>query len=82
MPEEWKESIIVLIYKKGDKTNCSACSGISFLSTTYTLLYNILLSGLTTYLEELLGDQVCGFRCSRSTTDPHSLNTGEKMGIQ
>jgi hypothetical protein len=23
MPEEWKESVIVLIYKKGDKTDCS-----------------------------------------------------------
>ena len=23
LPEEWKESIVVPIYKKGDKTNCS-----------------------------------------------------------
>jgi len=23
LPEEWKESIVVPIYKKGDKTDCS-----------------------------------------------------------
>jgi hypothetical protein len=32
LPEEWKESIIVLIYKKGDKTDCSKCRGISLVS--------------------------------------------------
>jgi len=25
LPEAWKESIIVPIYKKGDKTDCSNC---------------------------------------------------------
>jgi len=50
-PEEWKESIVVPIYKKGDKTDCNKCRGISLLSTTYKILSNILLSRLTPYAE-------------------------------
>jgi hypothetical protein len=29
LPEEWKESIIVPGYKKGDKTDCSNYTGLS-----------------------------------------------------
>jgi len=54
LPEEWKESSIVPIYKKGDKTDCSNYRGISLLPTTYKILPNILLSMLTPYAEELL----------------------------
>ena len=43
LPEEWKESITVPIYKKGDKTDCSNYRGISLLLTTYKILLNILL---------------------------------------
>jgi hypothetical protein len=38
LPEQWKESIIVLIYRKGDKTDCSNYRGISLLSTSYKIL--------------------------------------------
>jgi hypothetical protein len=55
LPEEWKESVIVPIYKKSDKTDCSNYQGISISSTTYQILSNILLSRLTPYAEEMLG---------------------------
>ena len=69
LPEEWKESIILPIYKKGDKTDCSNYGGISYLSTTYKILSNILLSKLTPYAEEVIRDHNCGFGSNRSTTD-------------
>ena len=65
----WKESIIVPIYKKGDKTDCNNYRGISLLPTTYRILSNILLSRLSSYTEEIIADHQCGFRRNRSTTD-------------
>jgi len=61
LPEEWKESIIVSVYKKGDKTDCTNYRGISILPTTYKILSNILLSRLTPHAEEIIGDHQCGF---------------------
>jgi len=46
LPEEWKESIIVPIHKKGDKTDCNNYRGISILLTSYKTLFNVLLSRL------------------------------------
>jgi hypothetical protein len=47
LPDQWKESIIVPVHKKGDKTDCSNYRGISLLSTLYKILSNILLSRLS-----------------------------------
>ena len=55
LPDEWKGSVIVPIYKKGDKTDCNNYRGISLLPTTYKVLSNILLSKLIPYAEKLLG---------------------------
>ena len=67
LPDEWKESIIVHIYKKGDKTDCNNYRGISLLPTTYKVLSNILLSRLILYAEEVIGDHQRVFRRNRST---------------
>jgi len=61
LPEEWKENITVRVYKMGDKTDCSNFRGLSLLSATYKILSNILLSRLTPYAEEIIGDHQCGF---------------------
>ncbi|KAJ4451753.1 hypothetical protein ANN_03224 [Periplaneta americana] len=68
VPEQWKESIIVPIFKKGDKINCSNFRGISLL-LTYKILSNILLRRLTPYVDKIIGDHQCGFRRNRSTID-------------
>jgi len=69
LPEEWKESIIVLIHKKRDKTDCNNYRGISLLPTTYKILSSILLSRLIPYAKEIIGDHQCGFRRNRLTID-------------
>jgi len=69
LPEEWKESVIVPIYKNGDKTDCNNYRGISLLPNTYKILSNILISMLIPYAEEVMGDHQCGFRHNRSTID-------------
>jgi len=57
------------VHKKADKTDCNNYTGISFLPATYKILYNILLSRLTPYAEEIIGDHQCGFRRNGSTAD-------------
>jgi hypothetical protein len=44
LPQQWKESIIVPIYKRGDKSDCSYYRGISMLPIIYKILSDILVS--------------------------------------
>jgi hypothetical protein len=68
LSDQWKESIIVPISKKEDTTDCSNCRGISLLSILYKILSNTL-SMLAPYIDEVIRDHQCGFRCNRLTTD-------------
>jgi len=58
VPEEYKGPIVVPIYKKVDKTHCSNYIGISLLPSFFKVLTNNLLSRLTPYGEEIIGDNV------------------------
>jgi hypothetical protein len=61
LPHQLKESIVVPIHIKGDKTDCSNYRGISLLSTSYKILSNSPLSMLIPYADEIFGDHQCGF---------------------
>jgi hypothetical protein len=68
LPQQWKEYIILPIYKT-DKTDCSGYREISLLPTTHKILSCILVLRLIPYVDEITGDYQCGFWCNRSTTD-------------
>jgi hypothetical protein len=61
MPDHWKEPIIVPVHKTGDKIDCDNYHGISLLSTSYKILSNNLLSLLSPYIDEVIGDLQYGF---------------------
>jgi hypothetical protein len=69
LPEEWKESIIVHIYKKCDKTEYSDHGAYHFRQLRTEFLSNILPSRLNPHAEEIIGDHQSGFCGNRSTTD-------------
>jgi hypothetical protein len=61
LSQQWKDSVIVPVYKKDDKTDCSNYKGVSVLPTAYKTLSSILVSRLTPYVDEIIGDQQCRF---------------------
>jgi hypothetical protein len=69
LPQQWKEFIIIPIHKKGDKIYCNNYRRISLLSTANKILSNIILAKLTPYINEVTGENQCGFLRNRSTID-------------
>ena len=65
LPEEWKESFIIPIHKKGNKTDWNNYRGISLLPTTYKILSNNLLSRLIPYAKEIIGIISVAFHATR-----------------
>jgi hypothetical protein len=62
---QWKEFIIIPVYKKGDNNY----RVISQPSTLYKFLLNILLSMLSPYTNEIIEDHQCRIRRNGSNTD-------------
>ena len=59
-PKVWKESIIIPLFKKGNKTNPDNYRGITLVNTTLKLFTKAMLSKLLTYIQPREEQQ--GFR--------------------
>jgi hypothetical protein len=55
LAQQWKESVILPIYKKINKNDSNNYRGISLLSTAYKILSNIILARLNPHVKKLLG---------------------------
>jgi hypothetical protein len=73
LPGRWKESVIVPVHGKSDTDDCSNYCETSLLSTSYKMLSDILLWRLSPYIDEIIGDTLCGYRHKKSTTDQKVL---------
>ena len=68
VPPSWKDASIVTIYKKGDRTDCGNCRGISLLSIAGKIFARILLNRLSTHIaSEVVPETECDFGGNRST---------------
>ena len=69
IPEEWKATIIVPLYKKGDRDRCDNYRGIALGNAAYKILANIVSEKIKPYIEKFTGDCQNGFRDGRSVID-------------
>jgi len=69
IPEEWKETIIVPVNKRGDRDRCENYRGIALGNAAYKILSNIILGKIKPYIENVMGDYPNGFRDGRSVID-------------
>ena len=69
MPSEWTEATICRIFKKGDKSECQNCRGISLLNVAYKILAQCIKDRLLRNMESIAGDDQSGFSPARRTTD-------------
>ena len=69
--QQWKDAIITVLHKKGDKTECENNRGISLVLHAGKVLLKVVAKRLSDYCEVkgLLPQEQCGFRQECSTTD-------------
>ena len=88
VPQQWKDAVITVLHKKGDKTECGNYCGISLVSHAGKVLLKVVDRRLSAYCEakRLLPEEQCGFRPNRSTTDMMFVvrrlqEVGRKAGV-
>ena len=63
VPKQWKDTVITVLHKKGDKTECGNYRGIPLVSHAGKVLLKVVARRLNAYCEakELLPEEHCGF---------------------
>ena len=69
MPDDFRDALIVSLYKKGSKLDCGNYWGISLLSVAGKIFVRVILNRLVTFSEQTFPEAQCGFRPGRSTVD-------------
>jgi hypothetical protein len=72
VPAEYKDTILVNLFKKGDPTDTNNYRGIALMSHIGKLIAKVYAIRLDVYVEDskdILPEEQCGFRRGRSTTD-------------
>ena len=71
VPQQWKDAVITVLRKKGDKTECGNYRGIPLVSHAGKVLLKVVVRRLSAYCEAkgLQPEEQCGFRPDRSTMD-------------
>ncbi|CAB3248796.1 unnamed protein product [Arctia plantaginis] len=68
-PEAWSRSVVVLFFKKGDKTRLKNYRPISLLSHVYKLFSRVITNRLARRLDEFQPPEQAGFRSGYGTID-------------
>ena len=85
VPQDWKDAVIIILFKKGSKTDCNNYRGIALMSHIGKILCKILATRLQEYAETLgiLPEQQSGFREERSCRDQiYSLRRIQEMSLE
>ena len=71
VPKQWKDAVVTVLHKKGDKAEGGNYRGISLVSHAGKVLLKVVARSLSAYCETrgLLPEEQCGFRPDRSTSD-------------
>ena len=69
VPQEWANSVLVPVPKKGDLSSCDNWRGISLLDVVGKVVARILQDRLQHLAEEELPESQCGFRKERGCSD-------------
>ena len=69
VPEDWRDAVVIPLFKKGDRKVCDNYRPISLLSVAGKVLVMILEKRMREIIEPQLAEGQCGFRRGRGTVD-------------